>query len=229
MQQQYSLVHPAKYVSHRSIFPIFGCAFYWLCLALTCCLTFGINYGIDYGMHKNEDMVAVINGTSFIANVIITLLIIDVLCFFGGGSIRDRILQGDAQPVAQLALCDTLLKRIIFFSMAEPRWKVRFPRFVAQTCLFPGLFVVLVVYAICWFASGCGTLPKDACVVPLKEWCAWTELWKVCIASSVYTVNYISMHNDAQPELYPETAQVTSSQVPAEGVPTSNYRTAAQV
>lgn len=201
---------------------------------MTCILTFGINFGIDYGMNKDKDEVAVIDGSSFVIGVFATVLVIDILVFFGGGSIRDRLIKGDAQPVAQLALCDTLLKRIVFFSMAEPKWKIRFPRFVAQTLLFPGLFVVIVVYAICWFVSGCGSLPKNACVVPLHEWCAWTELWKTFIAGSVYIINYISMHNDAQPELSQQEGEgehlyQAETDGAAVASPTSGYRSAAQV
>jgi hypothetical protein len=217
--------------SHRTIWPIFGCAFFWICFTVTCVLTFGINFGIDYGMHTDNVEVAVIDGSNFIIGVVATVLVIDVLVFFGGGSIRDRILKGDARPVAQLALCDTLLKRIVFFSMAEPKWKVRFPRFVAQSLLFPGLFVVLVVYMICWLVSGCGSLPSNACAVPLREWCALTECWKMFIAGTLYIINFISMHNDAQPELYPEGNEkfLDENAQHVAGSPVANYRSAAQV
>lgn len=186
---------------HRTLWPIYQVPIFWGALLVTCMCTFGINYGIDYAMHQDNVNVAVINGSNFAIGVLATVVVIDLIVFFGAGGMRDRIIAGKQRPVAQVALCDTLLKRILFFSLAEPVWQTRLPRFIAQTMLFPGLFVLLGVYMICWFVSGCGSLPQNACEQPLHVWCAWTALWKVVIASSVYTMNFAAVHNDAQPEL----------------------------
>lgn len=186
----------------RSVWPIYLTAHFWILFLLTLGLTFGVNYGVDYGMHKMNETYAVINGSSFATGVLVVVLIIDVLVFFGGGDIRKRIIEGKAHPVAQSALCDTLFKRVFLFSLAVPNWKDRFPRFVAQTLFFPGVFVVIVVYGACYFASGApSSLPQNGCVVPLHEYLAYTEGWKTFIAACVFIINYAAFHNDAQPEL----------------------------
>lgn len=217
--------------SHRSVWPVFAQPYFWGMLTLTTCCTFGINYGIDYGMHKMNETFAVINGGNFLISVFAVVVIIDTLVFFGAGDLRKRIIDGKVAPIAQSALCDTLFKRVLLFSLAVPNWKDRYPRFVAQTLLFPGLFVVIVVYAACFFSSGGSSLPENACVVPLHDYLAITEAWKAFIAICAYTINFAAYHNDAQPELYPEGASLLIEGEPnpgvAQGIPV--YRNAAEV
>lgn len=213
--------------SYRSVWPIYPTPFFVANIIITVVCTVGVNYGVDYGMNKDKTELAVINGQSFFIGVLVVVLIIDFISFFGAGGVRQRIIDGKANPVAQAALCDTLFKRVFLFALAVPNWKDRLPRFIAQTLVFPGLFVVIGVYMICWFSTGCKTLPSNACVVPLHEYLAYTVAWKAVIAASVVTLNFAAAHNDAQPELL-EAVTAASPLIPA-AQETFPYKTAAQV
>ena len=162
----------------------------------------GANFGVDYALNKDSSRVAIVNGVNFWLNILIMTAVIAFFTAIGSGGVTKRILEQKASPIHQSILCDTLFKRILFFSMAVPRLWDRIPRFVVQSLVFPGLFTAITCYALCWFVSNCPqTLPENACVAPIYEYCGLTALWKAFIATTVFLLNYVAAHNIMQPEL----------------------------
>jgi hypothetical protein len=165
-------------------------------------VSIGANFGVDYGLHKDSSRIAIVNGINFWLNILIMTAVISFFTCIGSGGVTKRILEQKAAPIHQSILCDSLFKRIVFFSMAVPRLWDRVPRFIVQSLVFPGLFTATMCYLLCWFVSRCPeTLPNDACVASIYEYCGLTALWKAFIATTVFLLNYIAAHNIMQPDL----------------------------
>ena len=187
--------------SRRDIAPVFFRAHFWILLIVNAILTVGINIGVDYGMNKNKSSPHNVVATSSIIEILIFSSIIASCVIWGSGDIHKKIRDHEIQPIARTTLCDTLIKRIVFFSIAEPDWKWRFPKFLVQVWIFPGFPVTLIVWTFCWMAKD---FSAGACTGSLWDLCAWNAVWKCVITAIVFAINYVAAHNDAQPECQPK-------------------------
>jgi hypothetical protein len=184
---------------YHEIYRLFQHQFFWILLVVSVVLTCGVNYGIDYGMNKDKDVPIKAADGNLLLNILIFTLIVGLITFFGSGSIHQRIRQNLQPPVAQVVLCDTLFKRIVFFSWAIPSWKDRLPRFLCQILFFPGIAIVILTYIICWFASHRNGV--SYCEGDVYFLCNFNMFWKGVTTGLLFALNYVAAHNDAQPEL----------------------------
>lgn len=183
---------------YSNLSPIFFTAFFWVCLVITVIITCGANYGIDYWMHHNDPPPHSVANKSMPFEVLIFCIVIAFLVFFSAGDIQKRIATNDMRPVMQSALCDTLTKRILFFSMADPNWKMRILKFMGQCCLIPGIPIIVLIYLLCWMSSD---FSSTDCSSSLTEMLLWTMVWKGVAAAVIYSANWAAVHNCEQPEI----------------------------
>ena len=184
---------------YREIFPVFTHKFFWIMMTISVVLTGGINYGIDYGMHKNDDLPIHAADGNLLVNIVIFIIIVGLCMFFGSGGIHSRIKENLQPPISQVVLCDTLFKRVMFFSWPVPSWKDRLPRFICQIIFFPGVAIVILTYILCWFASDREGV--SYCEGDVYFLCNFNLIWKMITCAILFTLNYVAAHNDAQPEL----------------------------
>lgn len=189
--------------SHKSVAPIFFTGFFWIMLAINTILTVGINMGIDYGMNKNKSPPVQVIAAGSIVEVIIFTEIVSLCVFFGSGEIHKRIRNRQLRPVTRGALCDSLFKRIVLFSISEPNWKSRLPKFMVQVLFVPGLFVTVLCWMFCWMANDFKSGPCSGTVWDLV---GWNMAWKGVTVIMLFTMNFAAAHNDETPELHDESA-----------------------
>eukprot|EP00758_Cryptobia_borreli_P004361 Tbor_TRINITY_DN4332_c0_g1::TRINITY_DN4332_c0_g1_i1::g.7805::m.7805 len=180
--------------------------YYWIALVINIILTFGINFAISRSIIIKYPEKNVIFDLGVIINVIVTIIVVGLVVFCGTAGIRSRIVKGKAHPIAQTSLCDTFIKRTVFFSMAVPNWRSRLFRFIANCMVINAPVVILTLLFACWADLGFPPLNSTA-KCTLSHWSMYSSIdaaWKSLMIIGMYTINFISAHNDAQPELYKE-------------------------
>ena len=182
-------------------------------LILTIVLTFGINFGIMWGIADRWPSKRVIFDASAFGNILGTHLILAVLAFFGTGAIRQRVQSGLAHPLSQTWLCDSRLKRILFFSLAVPNWKARGLRFIGNSLMLCTIPVTISLAFACWASLDFPAITtKEICnTISLAQFCAIDATWKTISAVIMLPLNYLAAHNDAQPELYDDTVNLNET------------------
>lgn len=195
--------------------PILCSAHFIINFIATVAITFGANFGIMWGIADTWPSKRVLFDTSTLGNILGTHVLLALLCFFGTGTIRQRVKAGSAPPLAQTWLCDTAVKRILFFSLAVPNWKARALRFVANSLMLCSIPVTIVLALSCWASLGFPALTtKEVCnTISLAEFCAIDASWKTLSVMIMYPINYLASHNDAQPELYDETENLNAEKI----------------
>lgn len=179
--------------------------------------TFGINYGIVYATNKNSPEKWVVFDSNVCLSIILLHLIMPVIIFFGTGATRQRIIEGKHRPLSQTALCDTIIMRTIFFSLAVPNWKSRLLRFVGNAFLVPAVPVAVILAFACWADLGfCSITSSEKCDISLHAFVALDASWKTVSALMLHTMNYLAAHNDAQPELYEDVEDLNALKGEAE-------------
>lgn len=189
--------------STDSLSEVLFCPNFFLTGALTAVMTFGINFGIVYASNKDYPEKWVVFDVNVAISLIILHLIMPVIVFFGTGATRARIIEGKHRPLAQTALCDTMIMRTLFFSLAVPNWKSRLLRFVGNAFLVPLIPIAVILAFACWADLGfCSITSDQKCSLTLWGFVSLDASWKTACALILHTMNYLAAHNDAQPELY---------------------------
>eukprot|EP00744_Colponema_vietnamica_P003926 GILI01005948.1.p1 GENE.GILI01005948.1~~GILI01005948.1.p1 ORF type:complete len:230 (-),score=30.42 GILI01005948.1:186-818(-) len=189
--------------STDSLSEVLLCSNYFITSAITIVCTFGINFGIVYASNKDYPEKWVVFDVNVAISLIILHLIMPVIVFFGTGGTRARIIAGKQRPLSQSALCDTMILRTLFFSLAVPNWKSRLLRFVGNAFLVPLLPIAFILAFACWADLGfCSITSDQKCSLTLYGFVSLDASWKTAGAMILHTMNYLSAHNDAQPELY---------------------------
>lgn len=177
---------------------------------ITLVTTFGINYGIVYATNKDSPEKWVVFDSNVAISIILLHLIMPIIIFFGTGGIRKQITDGKQRPLSQTALCDTIIMRTLFFSLAVPNWKSRLLRFVGNAFLVPAVPIAVIMAFACWADLGfCSLTSPEKCEISLHAFLSLDASWKTAAALVLHTMNYLAAHSDAQPELYEDVEEIS--------------------
>ena len=182
-------------------------------LILTIVLTFGINFGIMWGIADRWPSKRVIFDINTFGNILGTHLVLAVLAFFSTTSaVCDRIRRGLAHPIFRSSLQGNCLKRVLFFSLAVNRRRIRCVAFVGNSLLLCTIPVTIGLAFACWASLDFPAITtKEICnTISLAQFCAIDATWKTISAVVMLLLNYLAAHNDAQPELYDDTVDAAN-------------------
>lgn len=191
----------------NTLYQTFLCPFYVIVAIISGVLTVVINGVIDYFVYLDWKHRTHIVDPDFFSEIIIFHVIMAVLVFGSGKDIRKPILAKKVHPVTREALSNWCIKRVFFFSLAEPNWKKRLFMFIWNVLLFPGVFIFAAVIFLCWSSKGFGDMETSDCKVGIWPLVAVTESWKLVAVIIIHAMNWVATHNVEQPELAPHLAE----------------------
>jgi len=184
----------------NSLTPALCCFYYWLNLIINIIITIGANFGFDYWFNHNNESIA-FAGSKGALNVLLFTLICGFFTYWGPHfGVVKSVQSGSVPPVKVAAMTDTLFKRIALFSLPVPTWQNQLPRYLCQTFVFPGLFIVAVVNFFCWLHLGCKPFPDAPCAVDIYQYCCLNMIWKGVGSLVLYTVAYLGSLVDTRKE-----------------------------
>jgi hypothetical protein len=180
--------------------PIFFTRHYALLLVINVVLTIIVNGLIDYFTQKGKAAHYLVEDTTVLTTCIFAL-IMGLIYFASSGDIHKRIKKGVCAPVTRQALRDNVFKKVFFFAMQEPNWKKRFPMFMWQSALIPGVLCYVCIFLFCWMSIGFASMEHNECKTSLAVFVVWTEVWKSICVTIIFTANYAAAHNEEQKEI----------------------------
>lgn len=142
--------------------------------------------------------------TSLIWTICLYTLVMSLFMFAFSFDVHKRIREHKGKPVLRSALCDSRVKRILFWGMSETSWKKRLPKFVTcciVTCAIP---ITVFFWLLCYVTTG---FPdnKSCSASSLWQLVGYDAWWKSMVTAVIVAVNYAACHNDEAPEVQPRT------------------------
>jgi hypothetical protein len=159
--------------------------------------TCGINYYIDRDkMSKSGSREFTIVGTNTFPDTLVFTAIVALVVYAGSGGIRKRIaVTGDGPRPLRAEVLESSMFARVFMGGHRTVWS-----FVGYSLVVPGIVVSGLQTFACWYAVGFDKEPTCR-TESLDNWLLCTEATKGLIAVFLYTLNYISAHDERQTDV----------------------------